>query len=150
MGLPRRAFEALDEPLLTAILEGMAEETDPVLTEAWENLLANSLAEETTEVRRGFPAIMRRLDPRDARLLEHWAKDATEKTFRVELHTPAPDERDGPTLGNLTALGLLQPHRRLPTTLGAIDDGAATITGYSISELGWAFLQACRASSRPN
>jgi hypothetical protein len=55
-----------------------------------------------------------------------------------------PGERDGPALENLTALGLLRPHRRLPTTVGSIDDGAATITGYSISELGWAFLQACR------
>jgi hypothetical protein len=27
-GLPRQAFSVLDEPLLTAILEGMAEETD--------------------------------------------------------------------------------------------------------------------------
>jgi hypothetical protein len=33
----------------------------------------------------------------------------------------------------------------MPTTLGTIhDDGATTITGYTISELGWAFLQACR------
>jgi Abortive infection alpha len=144
LGLPHRAFEALDEPLLTAILEGMAEETDPALTEVWENLLANSLVEASSEPRRGFPDIMRRLDPRDARLLEHWAKDATEETFLVELHTTMPGERDGAALGNLTALGLLQPHRRLPTTLGGINDGAATITGYSISELGWAFLQACR------
>lgn len=143
-GLPRRAFSALDEPLLTAILEGMAEETDPGLQEAWENLLANTLVEKSADVRRGFPDIMRRLDPRDARLLEHWGKDAREETVFVELHTTMPGERDGPVLENLTALGLMRPHRRLPTTVGSIDDGAATITGYSISELGWAFLQACR------
>jgi hypothetical protein len=86
-GLPRRAFSALDEPLLTAILEGMAEETDPGLQEAWENLLANTLVEKSADVRRGFPDIMRRLDPRDARLLEHWGKDAREETVLVELHT---------------------------------------------------------------
>jgi hypothetical protein len=40
-GLPTRAFSALDEPLLTAILEGAVEETDPDLRQAWENLLAN-------------------------------------------------------------------------------------------------------------
>ena len=46
LGLPRRAFSAIDEPLLSAILEGMAEETDPDLAEAWENLLANTLVED--------------------------------------------------------------------------------------------------------
>jgi hypothetical protein len=34
-GLPRRAFSALDEPLLTKILEGMAEETNSDLQDAW-------------------------------------------------------------------------------------------------------------------
>ena len=136
MGLPRRAFSALDEPLLTAILEGMAEETNHDLQEAWENLLANTLAEGSTDVRRGFPGILRRLDPRDARLLDHWTKDTKAEKVYVELHTTMPDERDGPALDTLTALGLLRPHRRLPTTLGSIDDdGSTTIIGYSISEL---------------
>jgi Abortive infection alpha len=147
-GLPRQAFSVLDEPLLTAILEGMAEETDAGLQEPWENLLANTLTEGSADVRRGFPEIMRRLDPRDARLLDQWGKDATEETVLVELHTTVPGEREGPALENLTALGLLRPHRTLPTTTGGIDDGAATITGYSISELGWAFLQACRLPRR--
>ncbi len=145
MGLPRRAFSALDEPLLTAILEGMAEETNPDLQEAWENLLANTLAEGSADVRRGFPDILRRLDPKDAHVLDHWTRDATAEKVYVELHTTMPSERDGPGLGNLTALGLIQPQRQLPTTLGSIhDDGASTIIGYSVSELGWAFVQACR------
>ncbi|MGA7705252.1 MAG: Abi-alpha family protein [Solirubrobacteraceae bacterium] len=149
MGLPRRAFSALDEPLLTAILEGMAEETNHDLQEAWENLLANTLAEGSTDVRRGFPGILRRLDPRDARLLDHWTKDTRAEKVYVELHTTMPGERDGPALDTLTALGLLRPHRRLPTTLGSIDDdGSTTIIGYSISELGWAFVQACRMPHR--
>jgi hypothetical protein len=145
MGLPRRALSALDEPLLTAILEGMAEETNPDLQEAWESLLTNTLTEGAADVRRGFPDILRRLDPKEARVLDHWTKGATAEKVYVELHTTMPGERDGPALDTLTALGLVRPHRRLPTTLGSIDDdGSTTITGYSISELGWAFVQACR------
>jgi hypothetical protein len=87
MGLPRRAFSALGEPLLTAILEGMAEETNPDLQEAWENLLANTLTERAADVRRGFPDILRRLDPKEARVLDHWTKDAMAEKVYVELHT---------------------------------------------------------------
>jgi len=144
-GLPRRAFNALDEPLVTAILEGMTEETDADLVQAWESLLANVAVAGGADVRRGFPEIMRQLDPRDARVLDHWAKDAKEETFRVELKDRMPGNRDGAALGTLTSLGLITPSRTMPTTLGTIhDDGATTITGYTISELGWAFLQACR------
>ena len=95
-------------------------------------------------MRRGFPEIMRTLDPRDARLLEHWGEQVGDENFRVTQHSTMPGERDGPALETLTSLGLLQPHRSIPTTVGSIDDGAATITGYSITELGWAFLNACR------
>jgi hypothetical protein len=100
-------------------------------------------------VRRGFPDILRQLDPKDARLLDHWTKGATAEKVYVELHTTMPGERDGPALDTLTALGLVRPHRRLPTTVGSIDDdGSTTITGYSISELGWAFVQTCRIPNR--
>jgi hypothetical protein len=144
-GLPRRAFEALDEPLVTAILEGMAEETDPDLVQSWENLLANAAVEGGAEVRRGFPQIMRRLDHRDARVLEHWGKDAKEETFRVELKDTMPGDRDGPALDTLASLGLVNPAKRF-AGFGEIidDDGASSIRGYTISELGWTFLQACR------
>lgn len=144
LGLPRKAWDQLDEPLVTAILESMAEETDPELVEAWENLLANTIAETERDVRRGFPDILHRLDPRDARLLEHWGSQATEETFRVTQHTTMPAERDRAALETLTSLGLLQPTRHLPTTPGGIRDDGSTIVGYSISELGWAFLCAVR------
>jgi hypothetical protein len=62
-GLPRRAWDTLDEPLVTAILEGLAEETDPDLAEQGENLLANTLTDNSTNVRRVFPSILRDLDP---------------------------------------------------------------------------------------
>jgi hypothetical protein len=39
-GLPARAYSALNDPLLTAILEATAEEEDPELQKVWENLLA--------------------------------------------------------------------------------------------------------------
>ena len=72
-GLPRRAFSAIDEPLLTAILEGTAEETDPNLQEAWENLLANGLTEGSAEVRRAFPKVLSELDPIEAHILDAMA-----------------------------------------------------------------------------
>ncbi|HEX4115381.1 MAG TPA: hypothetical protein VHY18_05850 [Solirubrobacteraceae bacterium] len=58
-GLPRHAWEELDEPLVTAILEGMAQETDPDLSRVWENLLANELTHGSPNVRRVFPTILR-------------------------------------------------------------------------------------------
>jgi hypothetical protein len=82
-GLPRRAWEELDEPLVTAILRGMAEESDPYLAAEWENLLANALTERSVSVRRVFPTILRDLEPEDAALLD-------------TLATAPPDPRDFP------------------------------------------------------
>src|SRR5579884_1808151 len=108
-GLPRRAWETLDEPLVTAILLGMAEETDPNLVEAWESLLANEVTQGSAEVRRAFPGILRELDPRDAQVLDRWAQTVTEANYLVERHDSMPGERDGAALGNLVRLGLVDP-----------------------------------------
>jgi hypothetical protein len=59
----------------------------------------------------------------------------------VERFNTVPGERDGVSLDNLTRLGLLQPIRGLPNSLGAISD---TITAYGFTELGWEFVRACR------
>jgi hypothetical protein len=144
-GLPRRAFSALDEPLLTAILEGMAEETDePILRESWENLLANELTEGSAGVKRAFPRILSELDAKDARLLDHFARRTSDETYIVDSFEEMPGERDGPTLDNLTRVEVLRAIRWFPTTVGQISDGGATITGYAFTELGWAFVKACR------
>lgn len=149
-GLPRRAFAAIDEPLLSAILEGMAEETDPGLVEAWENLLANTLADGAASVRRDFPEKLRQLDPSDARILERWADQAAPETVLVDIHTTTVGDRDGPALNNLAALGLVDAVRHMPATTSGFYYGAGVATGYVISELGWALLLACRPPRPPD
>jgi hypothetical protein len=146
-GLPRCAFEALDEPLVTAILEGMAEETSPDLQTAWENLLVNALTDDSSEVRRAFPEILRQLDPKDAQILDALARrtsDATHLEDELDL-----DDRDAVSLDNLTALELVRPVYRTPTTVGSITIDPSTIAAYVFNERGWAFVKACRAPGRP-
>lgn len=147
-GLPRRAFEALDEPLVTAILEGMAEETSPDLQTAWENLLANALTDNSSDVRRAFPEILRQLDPKDAQILDGLARRTSATTYlQDELD---PDDRDAVSLDNLTALELLRPVYRTPTTVGSITINPSTIAAYVFNERGWAFVKACRAPGQLN
>jgi hypothetical protein len=143
-GLPRRAFEALDEPLVTAILEGMAEETSPDLKTAWENLLANALTDNSSEVRRAFPEILRQLDPEDAQILEGLAQQTSDATYLH--HELEPDDQDAVSLDNLTALELLRPIYRTPTTLDSITIDPSTVAAYVFNERGWAFVKACRAA----
>lgn len=147
-GLPRRAWEDLDEPLVTAILEGMAEETDPDLSQVWENLLANEITHGSANTRRVFPAILRDLDPADAALLD-------------ALATGPPDPRDFPvsdvsgytgreraSLDNLAGHELVRYTRSTPTTWGTIDDSKSTLTGVTLTELGLQLVEACSAPSK--
>lgn len=145
-GLPHCAFEALDEPLVTAILEGMAEETSPDLQTAWENLLVNAVTDNSSEVRRAFPEILRQLDPKDAHILDNLARQTSDTTYLQDQL--APDDRDAVSLDNLTALELLRPVYRTPTTLGSITIDPSTIAFYVFNERGWAFMKACRAPGR--
>ena len=146
-GLPRRAWEELDEPLVTAILEGTAEETDPDLANVWENLLANALTEGSADVRRVFPTILHDLEPGDAALLD-------------ALATGPPDPRDFPvsdvsgyrgqkraTLDNLAGHELVCYTRSTPTTWDTIDDSKSTLTGVALTELGLQLVEACRDPS---
>ena len=143
-GLPRRAYSALDDPLLTAILEATAEEEDPSLQVLWENLLANERTEGSSEIRRAFPGILRALDPKDACLLDDLARETSDETYLVDQFRSVPGERDGISLDNLTALELLRPVRTLATTVGSISVDDSTITGYAFTERGWAFVKACQ------
>jgi hypothetical protein len=144
-GLPRHAYSALDDPLLTAILEGAAEEEEPSLQERWENLIANALTEQSAIVRRAFPHILRELDPRDAQVLQHYASETSDERVFVEKFTTMPGERDGALLGNLSRLGLLAPLRQQGNSSRSILVGQDNIVGYVFTELGWAFVKACRA-----
>lgn len=131
-GLPPRAFAALDEPLITAILEGIAEESDPSLREAWENLLANAATDGSPEVRRAFPKILAELDPADAALLNNLNVGEMLRKFRD-------DEVDFIALENLVRLGLVKYNYASP--LRHLD--------MSPTPLGRAFLMACREPGRP-
>ena len=119
-GLPAHAYSALDDPLLTSILEGTAEEEEESLQQVWENLLANSLTDNSAEVRRAFPRILRELDPQDVQLLNYFACQTTDERSLVDTFESLPRGRDGVALENLTRLELLRPVYHVPTTLDRI------------------------------
>ena len=149
-GLPRRAFAELDEPLLTAILEGMAEETDPNLHDAWENLLANSLVEGGADVRRSFPHILQELEPADAARLNGLAPADRPETDPTPIGSCLNDYPAGiEGLYNLDRLSLVRLTRTMPTTLDSIDDGLATTSGVTLTPLGKAFVDACSPPHGP-
>lgn len=145
-GLPAHAYSALDDPLLTAILEGAAEEEEGSLQQVWENLLANALTDNSAEVRRAFPRILRELDPQDVRLLDYFTGQTTDERHLVDTFESVPGARDGVALENLTRLELLRPVYHVPTTVGEIrvSIDPSNIIGYVFTELGWAFVQACQ------
>jgi hypothetical protein len=69
-GLPRKAIEAIPDPLLRAILEGGAMAPDETMHERWANLLANALTDGPTTVMTAFPRILADLEPIEAALLD--------------------------------------------------------------------------------
>jgi hypothetical protein len=143
-GLPRRAYTEIPDKLLRAILENGALETDESMQERWANLLANAGTEGPTEIKAAFPSILRDLDAVDAATLDQFAERTSAKRFLVDKFTNVLGKRDSASLDNLTRLGLLRYIRSMPTTLDKISDREATIDGVVFTELGWAFVQACR------
>ncbi len=143
-GLPRHAYTEIPDKLLRAILENGALEANESMQERWANLLANVSTVSSAEVRAAFPYILRDLDAVDAATLDHFANKTSAERFLVDTFTTVPGDRDGASLDNLTRLGLLRYIRSMPTTLGTISDRDVTIDGVVFTELGWAFVQACR------
>jgi hypothetical protein len=171
-GCPRRAFEAIDEPLLTSILEGMSEETDPSLQEAWENLLANTLTDSVSEVRRAYPRILGELEPGDARMLKLFAAiyddrsgdqdrpltnfgpETAREVFEGNAYTKThggwwPGDFGQTVRDNLVRLGLVE---RVPKVedqdrvYEELGDLARALRGrVVITLLGRSFVQACQA-----
>lgn len=84
------------------------------------------------------------MDAVDAATLDQFANRTSAERFLVDKFTTMPGERDGASLDNLTRLGLLRYIRSMPTTVGTISDREVTIDGVVFTELGWAFVQACR------
>jgi hypothetical protein len=163
-GLPRKAWDQLDEPLVTAILEGMAEEIDPDLAEAWEILLTNTLVEEGAGVRRAFPRILKELGPDEAWLLGYWRVEEVE---RGPLAWVDVENEDVVAMENLVRLGLVREEMEFPLreaylrrderpktpsprdALTATSRDALPL-GYAVTKLGLAFLEACEGPRQPS
>jgi hypothetical protein len=147
-GLSTKAYSAFSDPLLRAILEGAAMEDDASMQERWACLLANALTDGSARVTRAFPELLRRLEPSEAKALDalagrvDFSLSPEEQEFKdVEVE---PTGIDGIGLDSLVALGLMRYTREMPTTLGRIGDRGITVAGVSLTNLGWAFVQACR------
>jgi len=150
-GLPEHAYSELDDKLLRAILTNGATEGNGCMQERWANLLANALTDGSARVDRTFPEILNRLEPIEAATLDDLADQANfsqspeEQEFRPEQLQRA--GMDGVGLDNLVGLGLLRYTREMAATSGMISDAGTTVAGASFTNLGWAFVQACRAPS---
>jgi hypothetical protein len=156
-GLPRKAWDQLDEPLMTAILEGMAEEPDPDLAEAWEILLTNTLVDGGAGVRRAFPRILQELGPDEAWLLGYWRVEEVEGGPLAWVDV---EDEDEVSIENLVRLGLVREEMEFPLreaylrrderpktpnlrdALTATSRNALPL-GYAVTKLGLAFLEAC-------
>jgi len=146
-GLPPQAYGEIPDRLLKAILEGGALEGNETMQDRWANLLANALTADSADVRVAFPAILAELEPGDAAALDAMADRTSAESFRITKFTL--DElagfgADATGCENLNRLALLHYVRTMPTTMGSISDEGATIIAVRLTELGWAFVQACR------
>jgi hypothetical protein len=148
-GLPRQAFEALDDGLLRAILEGGATASDEDMHERWANLLANAVTSESPPIRRAFPSILSELEPRDALVLDQWASETSDERVFVDKFNTMAGERDAVLLNNLSRLELIEGVHSMPNTPGTVLlHPGTTLVGYSFTALGWAFIKACQAPRR--
>jgi hypothetical protein len=146
-GLPP---SAVSDKLLGAILEEGPLEDDADMQERWSSLLANAATSESESVRIAFPKILSELEPSEAALLDEFASRASEKSFREKKFSVEKPGEGGhmPEIDNLNRLGLVRLARYFPTTVGTISDEKATISGVVFTELGWDFVQACRAPQK--
>ncbi|HXN37571.1 MAG TPA: hypothetical protein VN892_06025 [Solirubrobacteraceae bacterium] len=153
-GLPARAYSAFDDPLLTAILEGNAEEDDPELQKVWENLLANALTDGLAPARRAYPVVLRQLEPDEALMLDRIASGSIivlgsiggTRAFRSKGQDGIPIA----TLVNLERLNLIELGHMQPTPAGkpvlAPSDALRVIR---LTPFGASFVEACRPPKRP-
>jgi hypothetical protein len=140
-GLPRRAFGEFELPLLTAILEGMAEETNPDLHDAWENLLANALTNSDANVARAFPKILSELEPIEARMLNDLADEADSGTMEPDQVVTLPGSSH---LDNLARVGLFRRLQEQVDTRFQTLHGPPRVAGYTFTAFGWEFMRTCR------
>lgn len=142
-GLPRRAFAALDEPLVTSILEGLAEETDPNIQEMWENLLASVLTDGHADPQRGFPQIIHGLAPIEAKYLDFQFKRAGNESLRPDQVMQQHGLRHA-NLDNLERQGLIRYEVGMATTWEHMTDlSSATRRTFRLTRLARELFRAC-------
>jgi hypothetical protein len=141
--LPRAA---VSDKLVLAILEEGSREEDESMQERWANLIANAATMGTAEVRSAFPRILSELEPGDAATLDRLASHVRRGAYRATLpaHPLLESEQGRTELGNLNRLGLLDYVRTTSTTWGDLGKENPQIRGVQFTDLGWAFLRACR------
>lgn len=143
-GLPERAYSEIGDPLLCAILQASAIESDGDLQVVWENLLANAMTDGSASVARAYPRILGNLEPQEVRILDALANNIVEMPSPIFTLGDFSGDPTAANIENLTRLELLEPIRERSTTLGTISDEAAETVGYRLTYLGWEFVKACR------
>lgn len=145
-GLPAHA---VPDKTLRAILEEGTMEDDESMQERWANLLSNAaIAKDGEPLKIAYPKILAELEPAEAQVLERPVTRSPDlmtnpaETFGFETTS---DLVGLPELYNLERLGLLRWALSTGATWGEVADAIVNIDGVQITELGWAFVQACRA-----
>lgn len=139
---------AVNDRLLSDILQGGSSEHDPDLQELWANLLANALTD-ATPVPRAFPELMRQLEPVEARLLRQLAVQEAKHLVGswVEFHELADVRGDVEWrhLDNLERLALLRFETSYPQNveLASRPPRGTMQIQLLLTPLGTAFLEAC-------
>jgi hypothetical protein len=145
-GLPVRAYSEVGDPLLCAILEGSALEDDEEMQRVWENLLANALTDDSPAVGRGFPQILRELEPKEARFLDALVgTDCDVVPGRPAAFAAIEFELSEENLDNVERLNLIRYQAERPSTWEDMQDiSRASRQGFRLTPLGLAFVRACR------
>lgn len=151
--LPPRAYSALNDPLLTAVLEAAAEEEDPELQKVWENLLANAWTDGLAPARRAYPVVLRQLEPNEALMLDRIASGAIEVlgSFGGTRLFPSKGQ-EGIQIGsllnlehlNLIELGQVKPTPPGKPPLPQLD----ALRVMRPTPFGLSFVEACRPPKR--
>jgi len=147
-GLPAHAVR---DKLLRAVVEDGSMEDDEEMQERWANLLASAAVDNGNQIKLVYPKILAELEPKEAALLDRlWEKtpgpDDGADPFPEFGYDDTHDLVDIPELYNLDRLGVLRWVRSIDAKFGGeVSEGA--LSGVELTELGWAFVKACRQLS---
>ncbi len=149
---------AVPDYILMPLLQGAALQDDETMQDMWANLLANAANPNGGSIPPVFTKILSELSPNDALFLDRFA-DAPESPFGMSYPEPLltqfhpnPDPHAVQiTLDTLRRGQLLSQHFAMsvpgdPSPIGGSTPIAPT---YTISDLGTAFIKACRAPNKP-